>query len=230
MGLGRFIHSGDLLSSHRTVLQARIVGGMETKIHPAAHSHFHACSPSCRGSGYAGWRCQFRCVPLCGTTRPARLSSRPSGGITRFMKIIPRLFAVIAATVLAGCSTTPPNGDSTGLPSTPLNAVPLAPPLSREAIQVARSFLESVRAEDWNAVAEFWPQNTQQHFDDVFTEQTKNLTGGLKIINLGKPYSEGLHTWIFVPYQVRFKNGQIRANTLRIQKQRDGHWIFEGGF
>ena len=146
------------------------------------------------------------------------------------MKIIPQLFAAIAATVIAGCGTTSPKGDSPGLPPTPINAVPLAPSQATEAKQAARSFLESVRAEDWDAVAEFWPQNTQKHFDEVFTEQTKSLVGGLKIMSLGKPYSEGLHTWIFVPYQVRFTNGEIQANNLRIQKQPDGHWIFEGGF
>jgi hypothetical protein len=146
------------------------------------------------------------------------------------MKIIPPLFALITVILLAGCNTTSPHRDVAVLPLPPTNAVLLAPPQSAEATQAARSFLQAVRNKDWTAVARFWPPKAQSHFDDIFTEQTKSLVGGLEIVSLGKPYNEGLHTWVFVPYIVQFKNGGIQTNNLRIEKQTDGHWIWEGGF
>lgn len=152
------------------------------------------------------------------------------GSKTDIMKIIPALSTLITVVFLAGCSTTSPHPDAIILPPTPIEAVLLAPPQSTKASQAARNFLETVRNEDWNAVAKFWPPNAQKRFDDIFTEPTKGHVGGLEIVSLGKPYKERWHTWVFVPYIVQFKNGGIQTNNLRIEKQADGHWIWESGF
>ena len=145
------------------------------------------------------------------------------------MKTIPPLLALIAGTFLAGCSTPSSHRDFTGPPAA-TNTVPLTPQQSMEAKQAARSFLEAVRNEDWSVVANFWPENAPKHFDDIFTEKTRDYVGGLEIISLGTPYMERSHSWVFVPYEVRFKNGYRQTNSLRIRQHPDGHWDWEGGF
>ena len=145
------------------------------------------------------------------------------------MKTIPPLLVLIAVIFLAGCSTTSSHRDFTGSPAA-ANTLPLTPQQSTEATQAARSFLEAVRNEDWNAVAKFWPQDAPKHFDDIFTEKTKGYVGGLKIISLGTPYMERPRSWVFVPYEVRFKNGDRQTNSLRIRQHPDGHWDWVGGF
>ena len=108
----------------------------------------------------------------------------------------------------------------------------LTPQESTEAAQIARSFLEAMKDGDWNAVAKYWPSGapTGKRFDDVFTDQNKNLVAGLEIVRLGKPYKEGPDSWILVPYEIRWKSGGTQTNSLRIGKERDGQWHWEGGF
>jgi hypothetical protein len=146
------------------------------------------------------------------------------------MKITIQLFALITVIVLAGCSTTPSHHDSTGLAPIPPGATLLAPPQSTEARQAARRFLEAVRARDWKAVVGFWPPNAPKTFDEIFTDRTKDLAGGLKIIGIGTPYKEGSYRVVFVPYEVRFENGQTQANSLRLTQASDGRWVWVGGF
>jgi len=59
--------------------------------------------------------------------------------------------------------------------------VPLTPQQSTEAAQAARGFLEAIENEDWNSVAEYWPQvgPKGKHFDDIFTDKTKGYVAGL---------------------------------------------------
>ncbi len=108
----------------------------------------------------------------------------------------------------------------------------LTPQQSTEAAQVARGFLEAYKDADWNTVAKYWPSDAPKgkRFDDVFTDQNKNLVAGLEIISLGKPYKEDPNSWILVPYEVQWKSGGTQTNSLRIGKERDGQWHWEGGF
>jgi hypothetical protein len=108
---------------------------------------------------------------------------------------------------------------------------PPPPQQATEAAQAARDFLEAFGKEDWNAVAKYWPLDAPKgkRFDD-FTDQMKNYMSGLEITSLGTPYKEGPNSWVLVPYEVRFKNGHTQTNSLRMGKDRDGQWHFEGGF
>ena len=114
-------------------------------------------------------------------------------------------------------------GDRVLLPSQP----------SLEAEQVARDFFEAFKDEDWNAVARYWPLDCPKgrRFEDVFTEQMKGYVSGLEIVSLGKPpYKEGPNSWVLVPYAIRMKSGNTQTNSLRLGRERDGQWHFEGGF
>jgi RNA polymerase sigma factor (sigma-70 family) len=108
----------------------------------------------------------------------------------------------------------------------------LTPDQTAQAAAAARGFLEAMQNEDWNTVARYWPSNAPRgrRFDDIFNDQLKGVVGGLEIVSLGKPYKEGPNSWIMVPYEVRWKNGGTQTNSLRIGKERDGQWHWEGGF
>lgn len=146
------------------------------------------------------------------------------------MRIVSALLALITVAFLAGCSTTSSHRDSTGLPPKPANAVLLMPPQSTEAEQAARRFLEAVKATDWDTVAKFWPPNSARRLEDIFTDRFKDYAGGLEIIDLGTPYKGESSSMIFVPYEVRFKNGDTQSNSLRIEQVSGGRWVWVGGF
>jgi RNA polymerase sigma factor (sigma-70 family) len=110
--------------------------------------------------------------------------------------------------------------------------VPLTPQQVTEAAQAARDFLGALGTKDGETVAKFWPPDAPKgrHFEDVFTDKTKEYVSGLEITSLGTPYKEGPNSWVLVPYEIRWKDGNTQTNNLRIGRERDGQWYFEGGF
>jgi hypothetical protein len=110
--------------------------------------------------------------------------------------------------------------------------VPLTAQQSIEAKQTARSILEAFGKGDWEAVAKFWPPDAPQgkRFDDVVTDKMKDVVTGLQIVSLGTPFKEGPNSWVLVPYEARFKSGDSEKNNLRLGKDSDGNWHWQGGF
>ena len=108
----------------------------------------------------------------------------------------------------------------------------LTPELAAQARQAAKDFLEGFEKNDWNSVAKFWPPDAPRgkRFEDIFTGQIKHLVGGLEIVSLGEPYKENPNSWVLVPYEIRFKNGDTQTNSLRMGRDRGGQWYWEGGF
>ena len=110
---------------------------------------------------------------------------------------------------------------------------PLPSQQSPEVEQAARNFFEAFKSEDWNAVARYWPLDCPKgrRFEDMFTDKMKSYVSGLEIVSLGKPpYEEGPNSWVLVPYVIRWKDGNTQTNSLRLGRERDGQWHFEGGF
>jgi len=141
------------------------------------------------------------------------------------------LLTLVAAACLAGCSTTSLHQEPSGPPVAAAHTTPLAGVEATEARQAATSFLQAVASRDWNAVAKFWPPHAPSRFEDVFTEKTKAVVGGLQIISIGGPYREdSASPGVFVPYAVRFTNGDVQRNNLQLMKNSDGQWVWLGGF
>ena len=108
----------------------------------------------------------------------------------------------------------------------------LTPQQSAEAQQTARDFLEALANKDWSGAAKFWPSYAPKgkHFDDMFTDQIKGYLGGLEIISLGTPYKEAPYPGVFVPYEIRFSNGETKKFRLAVRQDRPGQpWYFDGG-
>jgi len=94
--------------------------------------------------------------------------------------------------------------------------------------QAAKTFFEACGREDWTEVAKFCQGDP---LDDKF----KNLYGGLQVVSLGKPFkgwdrAGRKYGGVFVPYEVRLKNGEVHKWQLAIRCDNPGnHWQEDGG-
>ena len=102
--------------------------------------------------------------------------------------------------------------------------------------QAARTFLEANSSGDWAEVAKYWdPEFLKKHPEDLETH--KKFYGGMELINLGKPFRGRVIEWnnaeyagIYVPYEIRLKNGSIKKWHLGIRCDNPEHrWYFDGG-
>ena len=103
--------------------------------------------------------------------------------------------------------------------------------------------MTAIKDADWDTVAKFWPTdpginkkfddvfpNKNKKFDDVFPANCKDEVSGMEIASIGIPYRESGSGWTMIPYEVKCKDGVLQTSSLWMQKQRDGQWIFGGGF
>ena len=101
-----------------------------------------------------------------------------------------------------------------------------------QAKQTAKDFLEALGKSDWAAAAEFYPPYAPKGrgFDDVFTEKLKNYLGGLEVVSLGTPYKDASYPGVFVPYEIRFKNGETKNFRLAVRQDNpEQKWYWDGG-
>jgi RNA polymerase sigma factor (sigma-70 family) len=110
--------------------------------------------------------------------------------------------------------------------------VPLTPQRAAQAQQTARDFFEALGEEDWNKVEQFYPSYAPpgHRFNDEFTEQLKSYLGGLEIISLGEPFTKPPYPGVFVPYEIRFKNGESKKFNLAVRQDNpEQKWYWDGG-
>ena len=114
--------------------------------------------------------------------------------------------------------------------------------------EVAQTFFDACAKEDWSTVGKFW----QGTLDD----RIKNYLGGMEVISLGKPFRARISIaallelqpnvrgqlkgmgkkkdfqgpQVFVPYEIRLKDGTVRKWQLAIRCDNPEHrWYFDGG-
>jgi RNA polymerase sigma factor (sigma-70 family) len=110
--------------------------------------------------------------------------------------------------------------------------VPLTPQRAAQAQQTARDFFEALGKEDWSKVEQFYPSYAPpgHRFNDEFTEQLKSYLGGLEIISLGEPFTKPPYPGVFVPYEIRFKNGESKKFNLAVRQDNpEQKWYWDGG-
>jgi RNA polymerase sigma factor (sigma-70 family) len=123
--------------------------------------------------------------------------------------------------------------------------------------QVARTFLEACAKEDWTGAARYWwsdPRNKKSV--PAIPDGLKQRYGGLEIVSVGKPFKARISIAkfielqpqarnqfkknqlngdfeagsIFVPYEMRLKDGSIRKWQLSIRCDNPEHrWYYDGG-
>lgn len=76
------------------------------------------------------------------------------------------------------------------------------------------------------------PGVSQEDYDKIFsTTDMSNMMWGMQIVRLGEPTNSfGPNMW-FVPYTIRFNNGNEKSMRLHVaQDLENGRWYFKGGF
>ena len=122
-------------------------------------------------------------------------------------------------------------------------------------VEVARTFLAACSQGDWTTADKYWQtdprnKNSVASFPDSF----KQGYGGLEIVSLGKPFKARISiakliamqpslrnqfksttgdfeaASVFVPYEIRFKNGEVKKWQLSIRCDNPEHrWHYDGG-
>jgi len=118
-------------------------------------------------------------------------------------------------------------------------------------LEMAQSFLEAFSNENWAQADKFLPPGIKVH---TFPDAYKQLYGGLKIINIGRPYKGRISKArlialnphyasevrgypdefdspkVYVPYEIQLKNGTTKKFQLSISCNDPKHrWAFDGG-
>jgi hypothetical protein len=92
------------------------------------------------------------------------------------------------------------------------------------ADEAARGFFEACGRGDWAEVEKFWPGVVP--LDD----RMKEALDGVEVVSLGKPFNRPGFAATFVPYEIRFKNGETKKFNLAIRRDNPaGRWMFDGG-
>jgi RNA polymerase sigma factor (sigma-70 family) len=109
---------------------------------------------------------------------------------------------------------------------------PAGPDDAKAAKEATRGIFEDWAREDWDAFfAAAVPPGQREAYEKVFTAEVKRTLAGLQIVNLGEPQiGENPGMW-YVPYKIRFQDGQEREFKLHVaQDLRTRSWYFLGGF
>src|SRR5262249_51446624 len=89
--------------------------------------------------------------------------------------------------------------------------------------QAARAFFEACGRGDWTEAAKFFPI--------PLNEQVRGYLEGLQVVSLGTPFTSAGNDARFVPYEVKFKNGESKRFNLALKKDpRTSRWFVDGGF
>jgi outer membrane lipoprotein-sorting protein len=89
--------------------------------------------------------------------------------------------------------------------------------------EMAAAFFNAASKEDWDEFAKY--------FSIVNIHQDlKDYLGGLEVISLGEPFqSTGYPQW-FIPYKIKFKNGEIKEWNLAVRSDNPARrYVFDGG-
>jgi outer membrane lipoprotein-sorting protein len=86
----------------------------------------------------------------------------------------------------------------------------------------ARTFFEACRKRDWDEADKFFPR--------TMTDDTKAALGGLEIVTLGEPFQAWPYAGWFVPYELRFNDGQVRKHNLALRNDNPAkRFVVDGG-
>ena len=121
--------------------------------------------------------------------------------------------------------------------------------------QVAKTFFDMCAQDNWSEADKYWQTNPRdKNAIASFPDSFKQSYGGLQIVTMGKPFKARISiaallelqpnlrnqfkstkgdfeaSSVFVPYEMRLKNGTIRKWQLSIRCDNPEHrWYYDGG-
>lgn len=105
----------------------------------------------------------------------------------------------------------------------------LTPERAAQAKQTTKDFFEAMGKGDWNQIDKLCPPGfpMSKQLDD----QTKTMLNGLNLVSLGDPFTKPGFPQVWVPYEIRFKNGETKKFNLAVRQDNpERKWYFDGGF
>ena len=89
--------------------------------------------------------------------------------------------------------------------------------------QAAEAIFKGMADEDWDSLRGF----AGTMMDDP---KIRDYVGGLQIISIGEPFKSGAYPGWFVPYEIRFKSGDVKKMNLAIRNDNEKkQWTLDGG-
>ncbi|MGA2797066.1 MAG: hypothetical protein ABSE63_05785 [Thermoguttaceae bacterium] len=88
--------------------------------------------------------------------------------------------------------------------------------------EAAAGFFEACSKENWDDVQKIWgiPANNT----------IKEYLGGLQVISIGEPFQAKPYPGWFVPYEIKFKNGEVKKFRLAVRNDNPGkRYVVDGG-
>jgi hypothetical protein len=90
------------------------------------------------------------------------------------------------------------------------------------AEQATRAFFEACGSSNWDEVGKFMPM--------PLNDKLKQMLGGINIVSIGESFTSAGSPSVFVPYEIKFGNGQNAKHNLALRKDNStGRWFFDGG-
>lgn len=87
----------------------------------------------------------------------------------------------------------------------------------------ARAFFEAMAGGNWEEVGKFLSM--------PLPPQVKEYLAGLTIVSIGEPFQSGRYPGWFVPYEIRFKDGQVKKHNLAVRNDNPAkRYVVDGGF
>jgi len=88
--------------------------------------------------------------------------------------------------------------------------------------QAAQAFFEACGRSDWDEAGKYWP--------GPIDDRIKQALGGLQIVSIGESFTSAAYLGAFVPYEIKFSNGETHKHNLALKKDSQSHrWYFDGG-
>jgi outer membrane lipoprotein-sorting protein len=89
--------------------------------------------------------------------------------------------------------------------------------------EIAEAFFKACSEENWDEFLKFWPMS-------AVSQEIKNYLGGLEIISIGEPFKSGLYPGWFVPYEIKFRDGNTKKMNLAVRNDNPAkRYMFDGG-
>lgn len=88
--------------------------------------------------------------------------------------------------------------------------------------EAARAFFTACAERDWEEAAKFYP--------GPLSDKAKQALGGLEVIKMGKPFQAWPYGGWFLPYEIKFNNGEVRKHNLALRNDNPAkRYVVDGG-
>jgi hypothetical protein len=88
--------------------------------------------------------------------------------------------------------------------------------------QAARAYFEAFARSDWTEAEKFRR--------DTVDDATKQLAGGLEVLNIGTNFTSQDYPGRFVPYEIKLSNGKVFQHNIALKRDgKTGRWWVDGG-